>query len=82
MLTSLYPYAITIGAILGMMAIWVVVQKAWKQTFPDVGGDVDALATRSGCGGCAHEAIATFRVEVVTQTNNCDLDSHIVRDTV
>ena len=82
MLTSLYPYAITIGAVLGMMAIWVVVQKAWKQTFPDVGGDVDALATRSGCGGCSHESHCDIQSGGRDENENCDLDSHIVRDTV
>ena len=36
---------------------WVVVQRAWQQTFPEVNearGDPDALACRGGgCGSCA-----------------------------
>jgi len=31
---------------------WVAVQTAWRRSFPDAGGELDALAGRGGCGGC------------------------------
>ena len=36
----------------GVMLLWGAVQLAWKRSFPDATGDVDALADRMGCGGC------------------------------
>ena len=38
--------------LVGLVAGWVAVQSAWRQTFPDSGGELDALAGRGGCGGC------------------------------
>ena len=50
--TALYPYAVAVGGILALLALWLLVQFAWRRTFA-VGGD--ALAARPGSGGCAHE---------------------------
>ncbi len=38
--------------LLAGLASWVAVQSAWRRTFPDPGGELDALAGRGGCGGC------------------------------
>ena len=46
---SLYLYAVAVGGILGLLAMWLVVQRAWGQVFA-VDGDV--LAARGGCGRC------------------------------
>ena len=47
----LYPYAVAVGGVLGLLGVWLVVQRLWARTFA-VDGDV--LAVRADCGGCAH----------------------------
>ena len=47
----LYPFAVTLGGILGMLGLWLTVQRLWGRTFA-IDGDV--LAARADCGGCAH----------------------------
>ncbi len=42
--------AFGLGAV---MALWILVQTAWRRTFPEaVGADGDALAGRLGCADC------------------------------
>ena len=38
--------------LLVVVALWVAVQSAWRRSFPDPSGEVDALAGRGGCHGC------------------------------
>jgi hypothetical protein len=54
-LSALYPYLVAIVGIALMMTVWVLVQLAWRRTFPNVGRDEDVLAGRSGCHGCAQD---------------------------
>lgn len=49
----LHHYVFGIGALLLLLAAWVGVQRAWRSAFPDVEGDPDVLAGRSGCHGCS-----------------------------
>ena len=48
---ALYPYVVSLGGILGLMGLWLGVQRLWGRTFA-VDGDV--LASREECGACAH----------------------------
>jgi hypothetical protein len=48
----LESYAVGLSGIVLVTLIWVGVQNAWRRSFPDPGGDCDALAGRSGCHGC------------------------------
>ncbi|MGB8224082.1 MAG: hypothetical protein WCF10_15950 [Polyangiales bacterium] len=48
----IYHYLIGVGALLLLSTAWLGVQRAWRRSFPDVGGDPDALAGRPGCHGC------------------------------
>ena len=50
----LHHYLIGVGAFVFLSAAWIVVQRAWKKSFPDVGADPDVLAGRPGCQGCGH----------------------------
>ena len=82
-MTQLFPYLLTMGAIILMMFVWVAVQMAWKRTFPDVGRDVDALATRKGCGSCSHDG----QCDTTQSGDNhgaevCDSHSGAVRESV
>ncbi len=43
---------IGIGGIIGLMALWVIVQRFWGNTFSDYMSDEDVLAGRSSCGNC------------------------------
>lgn len=52
MAATLYPYAVAVGGILALMAVWLLVQRAWGRTFAVVD---DVLAERGGCGSCVHE---------------------------
>lgn len=36
----------------GVLVLWVAVQSAWRRSFPDPSGELDALAGRGGCHGC------------------------------
>lgn len=45
-------YVVGIGALLLVFVAWVGVQRAWRKSVPDVEGDPDALAGRTGCYGC------------------------------
>lgn len=45
---------VAIVGVVGLMALWVGVQRAWARVF-GVPGDGDPLAARGGCSGCAHE---------------------------
>ena len=48
-LTSAWPGLLFL---LAVVALWVAVQGAWRRSFPDPGGELDALAERGGCHGC------------------------------
>ncbi len=48
-LTSAWPGLLLLVAV---VALWVAVQGAWRRSFPDPGGEPDALAGRGGCHGC------------------------------
>ena len=48
----IYHYLIGVGVFALLAAAWVGVQRAWRRSFPDMGGDPDVLAGRPGCGGC------------------------------
>ena len=52
----LYHYMIGIGAVILVATAWLGVQRAWKRAFPEAAADPDALAGRSGCGGCRNES--------------------------
>ncbi len=43
---------IAIGGIVGLMVLWMIVQKLWGQTFAEYMGDEDAMAGRTKCGNC------------------------------
>ena len=49
----LESYLLGIGAIVGLMLGWAVVQAAWGKTFPEAATDGDVLAHRLDCHGCA-----------------------------
>lgn len=53
---DLYPLAVTLSGILGMLTLWYAVQRLWARCF---GVDGDVLALRKGCGGCAHAGHCT-----------------------
>ena len=55
-MSALYPYLIGVGGIAAMMALWVVVQLAWRRSFPEACSDPDVLAARAGCGSCARHS--------------------------
>ena len=78
-LTQLYPYLLTIGAILLMMFVWVAVQMAWKRTFPDAGRDEDVLANRTSCGSCLHDGHCDMQSGDPGKADECDLHSEMVR---
>ncbi len=46
-------HALALAALVGMLAGWVAVQRAWRRVFPDAFEDPDVLAGRPSCGGCA-----------------------------
>ena len=48
----LWSYVTGLVAVVGVTLAWVAVQSAWRQAFPEAGPDPDALAGRTGCGGC------------------------------
>ena len=48
----LESYALGIGLVIGLMAVWVAVQAAWAKAFPEATSDADVLAQRMGCQGC------------------------------
>lgn len=79
-LDFLYPYLIAILGIALMMTVWVLVQFAWRRTFPHVGGDVDVLAARSGCHGCAQDGHCETQVAGAHQTDDCDLRPELVQE--
>ena len=56
-------YIIGIGAVLLLSTAWIAVQRAWRRSFPDGGGDPDALAGRSGCHGCSSSKDCHRRAE-------------------
>ena len=49
----LWSYVTGLVAVVGVTLVWVVVQGLWRRAFPEAGPDPDALAGRTGCGGCA-----------------------------
>ena len=49
----IYHYIIGVGAFVLLSIAWIGVQRAWRRSFPEVGGDPDVLVGRSGCHGCA-----------------------------
>ena len=48
-LTSAWPGLLMLLLVVG---VWVAVQSAWRRSFPDPSGELDALAGRGGCHGC------------------------------
>lgn len=38
--------------IVTLMFVWIIVQRYWKQTFPEDVVNDDALAGRDSCGNC------------------------------
>ena len=77
-MAQLFPYLLAVGAILLMMFAWVAVQMAWKRTFPDVGRAEDALASRTGCGGCSHGGQCDTKGGGHHEAEACDLHSEMV----
>ena len=59
----IYHYIIGVGALLLLSTAWLGVQRAWKRSFPDAIADPDALAGRSGCGGCNDSKACQRRLE-------------------
>jgi len=45
-------YLLGVGLLVGMTVGWVLVQRAWRATFPEAAPGGDALAGRLGCHGC------------------------------
>jgi hypothetical protein len=45
-------YLIAAGSVILLMVSWVLVQNAWKKSFPEHTVDDDALAGRNDCGSC------------------------------
>jgi hypothetical protein len=76
-LSSIYPYLLTMGAIVFLMLMWLLVQLAWKKTFPEVQGDEDVLAGRSGCHGCSQDGHCETQVGV-RETTDCDIHTETV----
>ena len=77
-MSSLYPYLLTMGGIVFLMMMWLVVQLAWKRTFPEVRGDEDVLAGRSGCHGCTQDGHCEIQVEGHVESEHCDLHTETV----
>jgi len=50
----MYHYVLGVGAMVGLMVVWVLVQMLWMRVFPEYKTDVDALAIREGCHACEH----------------------------
>ncbi len=48
-LISAWPGLLLLSTV---VVLWVAVQGAWRRSFPDPSGEVDALAGRGGCHGC------------------------------
>lgn len=48
----LYTIGITIGAVIGLMFFWVLVQTVWRHVFQDYIQDDDVLADRRSCANC------------------------------
>ena len=76
---ALYPYLIGVAGIAAMMAMWVVVQLAWRRTFPEACGDPDALAARSGCGSCAHDSDCNRQPDDITSHAKAECVDHATR---
>ncbi len=52
-------FTTALKAILGILVIlggWLLVQAAWRRTFPGVPADEDVLAGRIGCRGCPRDS--------------------------
>ena len=75
-MTAIYPYLGAACAVLAMLSLWVLVQRAWGRTFPEVGdGEADVLAGRPGfcdCGaqreGGETDCSRVERCAIVTRT--------------
>lgn len=53
---AMEKYLIGILGISGLMVLWVIVQRLWRQVFSGDLGDIDVLAGRSDCGSCGCSA--------------------------
>ena len=51
----IYHDLIGVGAFVLLSIAWIGVQRAWRRSFPEVGGDSDVLAVRPGCLGCVDD---------------------------
>ena len=45
-------YAVGLVGLGVVLALWLVVQRAWSRAFPEASHDPDPLAGRMGCHGC------------------------------
>jgi hypothetical protein len=72
-LDQLYPYLVAIVGIALMMTVWILVQFAWRRTFPHVGGDVDVLAARSSCHGCIQDGHCETQNSGAHEVESCEL---------
>ena len=61
---ALYPYIVAALGIASMMAVWILVQLAWGRVFPGASCDVDVLAGRPACCGCAAESDCEIKAVV------------------
>ena len=50
--TELASAGLGLLLLVAALAGWVAVQSAWRRSFPDPGGEPDALAGRGSCAGC------------------------------
>jgi hypothetical protein len=48
----LLDYLLAPLIIISLMALWIVIQFAWKRFFPEQLTDEDVLAMRPKCGAC------------------------------
>ncbi len=62
----LLQLAITIGAILVMLALWLAVQALMRRDLPESAADKDVLA----CRGCATHSCAGCAMDSTTQNGN------------
>lgn len=65
----IFHYLFAIVAIVALMLIWVLVQFAWKKTFPGISSDEDVLAGRGGCQGCKCLLICQKKVPFANKNN-------------
>ena len=45
-------HLLAIVMLMAVLALWVMVQRAWRRAFPEACADPDVLAGRGSCHGC------------------------------